>query len=129
MLLSERAKWYYSPEWRSFMSEVFEAGVKMNEVTQNQIFRQAALEPVVKELKALNARDEAMLQTLGLILAEMRKQESSSLSGNGHVVRSRPDSAKFAEWGRQGGLKRWQNARALEAGKVSGSLPNSVDLL
>ena len=63
------------------MTEVFEAGVKMNEVTQNQIFRQAAIEPVTKELKALNARNEAMLQVLQLILVEMRKHESSTFVG------------------------------------------------
>ena len=67
--------------WKDFMTEVFEAGVKMNEVTQNQIFRQAAIEPVTKELKALNARNEAMLQVLQLILVEMRKHESSTFVG------------------------------------------------
>jgi len=101
------------------MAEVFEAGVKMDEVTQHQIFRQAAIKPVTEELKALNARSEVMLQTLGLILAEMRKHEPASGHVRGYTRNgARRSPAQLAEWGRKGGLKRWQNARALAAGKV-----------
>jgi hypothetical protein len=117
-MLSERSKWYYNPEWRAFMAEVFEAGVKMDSVTQNQIFRQAAIEPVTAELKALNTRSAAMHETLVLILAELKKPEPA-VHACGYARNGvRPERAQFAEWGRQGAIKRWQNARALAAGKV-----------